>query len=109
MNLKNEVKILLYTFRYYRATIEYVETGRVVDVMTLLGHTSTKYVTKYAQLAKIYFGGARKYKSIWVTNREQETEAVNDGYEYVRTDLKDGASLNRKHDHSGASTLIGHD
>ncbi len=57
-----------------------------------MGHTSTKYVTKYAQLAKIYFGGAKKYKSVWAICREQETQLADAGYEYVRTDSKDGAS-----------------
>ncbi len=102
-------KIHFYTFRYWRATVELQETGREIDVAYLLGHTSTKYVTKYAQLAKIYFGGAKKYKSVWVNDRETETKLANEGYELVRTDPKDGACLYRKLDCSSAASLIGHD
>ena len=108
MNLKNEVKIHLYTFRYYRATIEYAETGREVDVMILLGHTSCKYIYIYVQLSKIYFGGPPKYNSVWVHNdREKETKLNDDGYEFVRQDPKDGAVLYRKKIYSGAT--VGHD
>ena len=61
-----------------------------------LGHRSTKYLYLYVQLAHVYFGGPRKYVSLWVYDREQESRAINQGYEYVRTDPKDGASLYRK-------------
>jgi hypothetical protein len=40
---------------------------------------------------------------------EQEIAIANEGYEYVRTDPKEGASLYRKIDNTAASTLIGHD
>ncbi|MGA2682876.1 MAG: hypothetical protein ABSF44_13870 [Candidatus Bathyarchaeia archaeon] len=101
-------KIHFYTFRYWRATVEMQETGREVDVMVLLGHTSGKYIYKYAQLAKIYFGGVKKYNSIWVNNREDEIKLSNEGYEFIRTDPRDGASMYRKLITAGA-TLIGHD
>ena len=106
--LKELRKITLYTFRYWRATVEFQETGREVPVMILLGHKSTKYIFTYVQLAHIYFGGVKKYVSVWVTDRDQETKAVDEGYEYVRTDPKDGASLYRRVDTSAAK-LIGHD
>ncbi len=44
----------------------------------------------------ITFGGPKKYVSLWIYDREQESRAVDQGYEYVRTDPKDGASLYRK-------------
>jgi hypothetical protein len=43
--------------------------------MVLLGHTSTKYLWLYVQLAHIYFSGTPKYSSIWVTDREQESKS----------------------------------
>jgi integrase len=102
-------KIHLYTFRYWRATVELQETGREIDVAYLLGHTSNKYVMKYAQLAKLYFGGTPKYHSVWVNNREQETKLADEGYALIRTDPKDGACLYRKLEHLPGSSLIGHD
>lgn len=88
-------KIHIYTFRYWRATTEFQEYQTEAAVMVLLGHKSTKYLWLYVQLAKIYFGGPRRYVSKWVYNREQENAAVEEGFEYIRTD-KDGASLYRK-------------
>ena len=75
--------------------------------MISLGHKSIKYIFTYVQLAHIYFGGVKKYVSIWVTDRDQETKTSEEDYEYVRTDPKDGASLHRKVDTSAAK-LIGH-
>ena len=106
--IKELRKITLYTFRYWRATVEFQETGREVPVMILLGHKTTRYIFIYVQLAHIYFGGVKKYVTIWVTDRDQETKANEEGYEYVRTDSKDGASLYRKVDTSAAK-MIGHD
>jgi len=108
LGIKELRKITLYTFRYWRATVEFQETGREVPVMILLGHKSTKYMWLYVQLAHVYFGGSKKYVSLWVTDREQETKAIEQGYDYVRTDPKDGASLYRKVDTSAAK-MIGHD
>ena len=86
--IKELRKITLYTFRYWRATVEFQETGKEVPVMILLGHKSTKYLWLYVQLAHIYFGGTPKYTSIWVNNREEETKLADDGYMLVRTDPK---------------------
>jgi integrase len=106
--IKELRKITLYTFRYWRATVEFQETGQEVPVMILLGHKSTKYLWLYVQLAKIYFGGTPKYTSVWVNNREEETKLSDAGYTLVRTDPRDGASLYRKQI-SAAAQLIGHD
>jgi integrase len=101
-------KIHLYTFRYWRATVEFQEYQTEAAVMVLLGHKSTKYLWLYVQLAHVYFGGVKKYVSLWVHNREEESLAVEQGFEYVRTDSKDGASLCRKPDRTSAA-VIGHD
>ena len=107
LGIKELRKITLYTFRYWRATVEYQETGKEGAVMILLGHKSTKYIYKYVQLAAIYFGGEKKYISQWVTTREQETKIVEEGYELVRTDPKDGASLYRKLDRKASAHFTG--
>jgi hypothetical protein len=108
MGIKGLRKITLYTFRYWRATVEFQETGREVPVMILLGHKSTKYLWLYVQLAHIYFGGSPKYTSVWVNNREEETKLSDAGYTLVRTDPRDGSSLYRKQLFAAAQ-LIGHD
>jgi integrase len=106
--IKELRKITLYTFRYWRATVEFQETGQEVPVMILLGHKSTKYLWLYVQLAHIYFGGTPKYSSVWVNDREEETKLADAGYMPVRTDPRDGASLYRKQIFSAAQ-LFGHD
>ena len=108
LDIKELLKITLYTFRYWRATVEFQEYQTEAAVMVLLGHKSTEYLWLYVQLAHIYFGGPKRYISLWVYDREQETKAIEQGFEYVRTDLKDGASLYRKPDRTAAAT-IGHD
>jgi hypothetical protein len=76
--------------------------------MVLLGHKTTAYLWLYVQLAHIYFRDApKKYISLWVANREEESKAVEAGFEYVRT-ASDGASLYRRADNT-ATTIIGHD
>ena len=102
-------KIHLYTFRYWRGTVEFQETGQEASVMILLGHTSTRYIWLYVQLSKIYFGGTPKYTHVWVNDREEEGKLVDEGYTLVRTDPKDGASLYCKKILGQAAQLIGHD
>ena len=65
-------KIHIYTFRYCRATAEFQEFQTEAAVMVLLGHKSTKYLWLYVQLAKIYFGGPRKYICYIAYDRQQE-------------------------------------
>lgn len=107
LGIKELRKIHIYTFRYWRATVEFQEYKTEVAVMVLLGHKSTKYLWLYVQLAHIYFRDApKKYISLWVDTREDESKAIESGFDYVRTD-KDGASLYRKLDKT--ATTIGHD
>ncbi len=83
-------KIHIYTFRYWRATTEFQEYQTEAAVMVLLGHRSTKYLWLYVQLAHIYFGGPRKYVSLWVYDRVQEV------FEYIRTDRETAQAFTEK-------------
>jgi hypothetical protein len=47
-------KIDFYTFRYWRATMDYRRLHDFGAVMILLGHKSLKYVLLYAQLSDAY-------------------------------------------------------
>ena len=47
-------KIDFYTFRYWRATMEYRRLHDFGAVMILLGHKSLRYVLLYAQLSDAY-------------------------------------------------------
>jgi integrase len=87
-------KIDFYTFRYWRATMEYRKYRDFGSVMVLLGHKSLRYVLLYAQLSKNYEHGGDGY-----IVREAETKAeakslLEDGFEYVME--KGGVSLFRK-------------
>ena len=49
----NEIrKITMYTFRYWRATVEFQKYQTEVAVMVLLGHKSTKYLWLYVSLQR---------------------------------------------------------
>jgi integrase len=47
-------KISFYTYRYWKATMEYWRTHDFGAVMVLLGHKSLRYVLLYAQLSEVY-------------------------------------------------------
>jgi hypothetical protein len=100
-------KIHEYTFRYWRATVEYQEYGKEGPVMLLLGHKTNQQMYKYVQLAHIYFGGSPKYVSKWITTDEEELKAINDGWMLVREDKESHRYLYKKQVSSAAT--IGHD
>lgn len=86
-------KIDFYTFRYWRATMEYRRLRDFGAVMILLGHKSLKYVLLYAQLSDSYDprGG---YFVKEAFNRQEAKQLLEDGFEYVMD--KEGVSLFRK-------------
>jgi len=100
-------KIHEYTFRYWRATVEYQEYGKEGPVMLLLGHKTNQQMYKYVQLSHIYFGGSPKYVSKWIYNDEEELEAVNEGWILHREDKENNRYLYKKQVRSAAT--IGHD
>lgn len=100
-------KIHEYTFRYWRATVEYQEYGKEGPVMLLLGHKTNQQMYKYVQLAHVYFVGSPKYVSKWITSDEEELKAVNDGWLLVREDKENRRCLYKKQVSSAAT--IGHD
>ena len=101
LGIKELRKITLYTFRYWRATVEFQEYKTEVAVMVLLGHKTTAYLWLYVQLAHIYFRGApKKYISLWVTTREEESKAIEDGFDFVRTATDGEASTESRNNSS---------
>lgn len=86
-------KIDFYTFRYWRATMEYRRLHDFGAVMILLGHKSLKYVLLYAQLSDSYDSNGG-YVCKEATNRAEAKQLIEDGFEYVMD--KDGVSLFRK-------------
>jgi len=106
--IKELRKITLYTFRYWRVTVEFQEYKTEVAVMILLGNKTTAYLWLHVQLAHIYCRCApKKYVSLWVSNREEESKAIEDGFDNVKTD-KRCASLYRREERT-ATNIIGHD
>jgi len=86
-------KIDFYTFRYWRATMEYRRLHDFGAVMILLGHKLLKYVLLYAQLSGAYDpnGG---YVCKEAFTRQEAKKLIEDGFEYVME--KEGVSLFRK-------------
>jgi integrase len=87
-------KIDFYTFRYWRATMEYRKYRDFGSVMVLLGHKSLRYVLLYAQLSKNYEHGGDGYIVREANTKAQAKTLLEDGFEYVMD--KDGVSLFRK-------------
>jgi integrase len=87
-------KIDFYTFRYWRATEEYVRTKDFESVMLLLGHNSLRYVLLYKQLAKAYRYGNDGYMVKEARTKKQAMALLEAGFEYVMD--KGGVSLFRK-------------
>jgi integrase len=85
-------KIDFYTFRYWRATMEYRRLHDFGAVMILLGHKSLKYVLLYAQLSDAYAHGGYICREARTTMEARQL--IEDGFEYVMD--KEGVSLFRK-------------
>ena len=85
-------KIDFYTFRYWRATMEYRRLHDFGAVMILLGHKSLKYVLLYAQLSDTYSHGG--YVCREARSTSEARALIEDGFEYVMD--KEGVSLFRK-------------
>ncbi len=87
-------KIDFYTFRYWRATMEYRKYRDFGSVMILLGHRSLRYVLLYAQLSKNYEHGGDGYICREARTLAEEKALIEDGFEYVKD--RGGVSLYRK-------------
>ena len=107
LGIKELRKIHEYTFRYWRARVEYQEYGKEGPVMLLLGHKTNQQMFKYVQLSHVYFGGSPKYVSKWISTDQEEINAVNDGWVLVREDKENHRCLYKKQVSSAAT--IGHD
>jgi len=86
-------KICFYTFRYWRATMEYRRLHDFGAVMVLLGHKSLRYVLLYAQLSDAYSSN-EAYVCKEACTRQEAKQLIEDGFEYVMD--KEGISLFRK-------------
>jgi integrase len=86
-------KIDFYTFRYWRATMEYRRYHDFGCVMVLLGHKSLRYVLLYAQLSDAYCSN-EAYVCKEARTRQEAKQLIEDGFEYVMD--KEGISLFRK-------------
>jgi integrase len=86
-------KISFYTFRYWKATMEYRRTHDFGAVMVLLGHKSLRYVLLYAQLSEAYDTDTG-YICKEATTRQEAKQLIEAGFEYVMD--KEGVSLFRK-------------
>lgn len=86
-------KIDFYTFRYWKATMEYRRTRDFGSVMLLLGHKSLRYVLLYAQLSEAY-NTDKEYICKEATNKVEAMQLIEAGFEYVFD--RDGVSLFRK-------------
>jgi hypothetical protein len=87
-------KIDFYTFRYWRATMEYRKYKDFGSVMILLGHKSLRYVLLYAQLSKNYEHSGDGYICREAHSLAEEKALIEDGFEYVKE--RGGVSLFRK-------------
>lgn len=73
-------QISLYTFRHWKATMEYNKTKDILYVMRVLGHKNIKNTLKYTQLVNFEVDD---YICKAATTVKQASELIETGYEYV--------------------------
>ena len=78
-------KITFYTFRHWKATMEYHRTKDIVYVQQLLGHRDIKNTMIYINIEHTIFGlGADDEFHVRVTEKTEEIKALLEmGFEYV--------------------------
>jgi len=89
-------KITLYTYRHWKATIEYHRTKDIVYVQQLLGHKDIRNTMVYINIEHAIFGaGENDEFTVRVTEKPEEIkELLQLGFEYVCQ--KDGLVFLRK-------------
>jgi integrase len=89
------MKIMLKTFRTWKATMLYHETKDPWYVMEFLGHRNLQHTRKYVQLeAAIYADGSDDFVWKVAKNVQEACELIELGFEYVHE--IDGCHLYRK-------------
>jgi integrase len=77
-------KIMLKTFRTWKATMLYHQTKDPWYVMEFLGHTTMQHTKKYVQLEKALFQGqSDEYVCKVAKTSEEAVELIELGFEYV--------------------------
>jgi integrase len=89
-------RITFKTFRHWKATMEYHKTKDILHVKQLLGHKNINNTMIYITLAEELFKGQQEYMSKIARNVKEACALVNDGFEYVTGEYKDGGKIFRK-------------
>ena len=87
-------QISLYTFRHWKATIEYIKTRDIFHCKWLLGHSRLENTMKYIHCANAIINDVGSFTCKIAHNLEEATSLIEQSFEYV-TDMN-GYKLFRK-------------
>ena len=87
-------QISLRTFRYWKATTEYVRTKDILHVKEMLDHVNIKNTLEYVHLANALSNQADSFVCKVAKSVEEATQLIESGFEYA-TEMND-AKLFRK-------------
>jgi integrase len=78
-------KMHLHTFRHWKATMEYHKTKDIIHVKQILGHKSIESTMIYINIeGALWLSNTDEWTTIVTHNLEEETKAINSGFELVR-------------------------
>jgi integrase len=86
-------QIHLYTFRHWKATMEYHRTKNIEYVQQMLGHRKLENTDFYTQLLDFE---SDEWHAAHAKNLEEENKLIEAGFEYVRYSEKDEVAIYRK-------------
>jgi integrase len=86
LNNPRLLQINLHTFRHWKATTEYHNTKDIIHVAKLLGHKNIKNTMIYINLdSALWLQSSDQWTSLVTHSIEEETKAVDAGFELVRS------------------------
>jgi len=89
-------KIHLHTFRHWKGTTEYHKTRDIYHVRCVLGHRNINNTLLYITLENaLYQTASDEWTSIVIHSLEEETQAINTGFELVRA-INETTAIYRK-------------
>jgi integrase len=89
-------EIHFHTFRHWKATMEYHKIRDIMHVKELLGHKDIESTAVYIHIEKtLWIQTTDEYTSIVTHNIDEETNAINSGFELVRA-INETTAIYRK-------------
>jgi integrase len=89
-------EIHFHTFRHWKATMEYHKTKDILHVKAMLGHKDIESTMVYIHVeSALWLQATDEYTSLVTHNIDEETKAINSGFELVRS-INEATAIYRK-------------